>query len=113
MAKRPYEIPEGALEDKVKEKVKKFLNTHGIKFRMIVPSAYGRSTGVSDFICWRKPKAMFIGIETKANRSNTKPTENQSTFLQEIIDEGGIGVVVKCEDDILQLEQTLKERGLL
>ena len=103
MAKRPYEMPEGALEKVVKEKVKKFLNDHDIKFRMIVPSAYGRSTGVSDFICWLKPDAKFMVIETKANQKDKKPTQAC----------GGLGVVVKCEQDILDLEANLKERGLI
>lgn len=113
MAKRPYEIPEGALEKVVKEKVKKFLNDHDIKFRMIVPSAYGRSTGVSDFICWLKPDAKFMVIETKANQKDKKPTQNQQDFIDEVNSCGGLGVVVKCEQDILDLEANLKQRGLI
>jgi len=100
-------------EGKVKDKVKRFLKKHNIAYRMIVPSPYGRGTGVSDFICWLKPNATVLAIECKRDGDTKGPTENQKQFLDEINACGGIGVVVKCEDDILQLEQTLKDRGVL
>lgn len=111
MAKRPYEIPEGALEKVVKEKVKKFFNDNGIWYIMPTPSPLGAMKGMSDFQALHK--GLFIGVETKANRKDAKPTQHQIDYLEKVNACGGLGVVVRCEEDILQLEQTLKERGLL
>lgn len=111
MAKRPYEIPEGALEKVVKEKVKKFFKDNSIWYIMPTPSPLGAMKGMSDFQALHKSK--FIAVETKANRKDAKPTEHQINYLEKVKACGGIGVVVKCEDDILQLETELKNRGLL
>lgn len=100
-------------EGRVKEMVKKFLVKRNIRYRMIVPSPYGRGTGVSDFICWLKPNATVLAIECKREGDTKGTTANQEKFLDEINSCGGLGVVVKCEDDILQLEQTLIANGLL
>lgn len=111
MAKRPYEIPEGSLEKVVKEKVKKFFKDNNIWYKMIIPSAMSNMVGMSDFQALHK--GMFIAVETKANRKDAKVSEHQIEYLEKVKACGGIGVVVKCESDILQLEQTLIERGVL
>lgn len=111
MAKRPYEIPEGALEKVVKERVKKFFKDNDIWFKMPQPGAFGANNGTADFQALHK--GLFLAVETKANRKDAKPTQNQIDYLAQVNACGGLGVVVKCEQDILDLEVTLKERGLI
>lgn len=111
MAKRPYEIPEGSLEKVVKDKVKKFFNDNDIWYIMPTPSPLGAMKGMSDFQALHK--SVFIAVETKANRTSAKASEHQLNYLAKVNACGGIGVVVKCEADILQLEQTLIANGLL
>lgn len=111
MAKRPYEIPEGALEKVVKEKVKKFFKDNNIWYKMVIPSAMSDMVGMSDFQALHG--ALFIAVETKANRNSAKPSQHQIDYLEKVNACGGLGVVVKCEQDILDLEVTLKERGLI
>ena len=100
-------------EGKVKDRVKRFLKKHNIAYRMIVPSPYGRGTGVSDVLAWLPPHGTVLAIECKREGDTKGPTENQKQFLDEINSCGGLGVVVKCEQDILDLQANLKERGLI
>lgn len=111
MAKRPYEIPEGALEKVVKEKVKRFFKDNDIWFKMPQPGTFGANNGTADFQALHK--SLFIAVETKANRKDAKPTQHQIDYLDKVNACGGLGVIVKCEQDILDLQANLKERGLI
>lgn len=76
-------------ESKVKKKVVEILKEYGVYFFYPVTGGYGRS-GVPDIVgCW---KGRFIGIECKANGG--KPTDLQMKNLTEIVDQGGIALLV-------------------
>lgn len=85
-------------EGEVKDLVKKFCKAHGIWYVMIVPSAYGRSTGVSDFQILHK--GMFIVIETKRGDKPSDPTPNQVNYMSNVIANGGYAFVVRNENDL-------------
>lgn len=110
-AKSRYNIPEGSLEKVTKDKVKKFFSDNGIGYKMPQPSGRGSDTGMSDFQALRR--GLFIAIEAKRNLPSAKPTELQKAYLKYVNDNGGLGVVVKCEQDILDLEAELISRGVL
>ena len=76
-------------EKKVKDAVKKILNTHGAYYFSPVTGGFGTS-GVPDIIACIKGK--FIGIETKAGKG--KPTALQEKNLINIMKTGGIAVLV-------------------
>jgi hypothetical protein len=76
-------------EKKVKDKVKKILKDNGVYFFSPVTGGYG-SSGVPDIVgCC---KGRFIGIETKAGGG--KPTALQEKNLMEIVDKGGVAILV-------------------
>lgn len=106
-----YHIPIGSLEKVTKDKLKLFFKDNGIWYKMVQPSCIGDSVGMSDFQCLHK--AVFIAVEAKRNTKNSKPTEHQKIYLKDVNDNGGFGMIVKCEEDILALETELKKRGLL
>ena len=76
-------------EKKVKDAVKKILNTHGAYYFSPVTGGFGTS-GVPDIVACIKGK--FIGIETKAGKG--KPTALQEKNLINIMKTGGIAVLV-------------------
>jgi hypothetical protein len=76
-------------EKKVKDKVKQILKKHGVYFFNPVTGGYG-SSGVPDIVCCYKGR--FIGIETKAG--NGKPTALQDKNLMDIVNSGGISIIV-------------------
>ena len=76
-------------EAKVKQKVKQILKKHGVYFFNPVTGGYG-SSGVPDIVgCYQ---GRFIGIETKAGKG--KPTALQDKNLMDIVNSGGISVIV-------------------
>ena len=80
-------------EAKVKAKIKKILNDHGV---------YGNA-GVPDFLCCAG--GGFLAIEAKAGKGTT--TALQEKNLREIREAGGIALVVN-EDNLDLLETHLK-----
>jgi len=76
-------------EKKVKDKVKKLLAEHGAYYFMPATGGYGKS-GVPDLVACIKGR--FIGIECKANGG--KPTALQEKNLMDIINVGGISILV-------------------
>ena len=76
-------------EKKVKDAVKKILNTHGAYYFSPVTGGFGTS-GVPDIVACIKGK--FVGIETKAGKG--KPTALQEKNLINIMKTGGIAVLV-------------------
>jgi len=92
-------------EVKVKSAVKKLLEKHGAYYFTPVTSGFG-SSGVPDFVACIKGR--FIGIEAKAGKG--KPTALQDRNLSQIMDNGGVAVLVN-EDGLEQL-QLLFEVGL-
>lgn len=85
--------PEGI----IKNKVKAFLKARGIMYRMVIPSAMGNSSGMSDFIGILK-NGRFIAIETKSEKG--KLTALQAKFLDEVKANHGHAFVVRTEADI-------------
>lgn len=111
MAKTRYETPEGCLEKVVKDKIKKFFNDYNIWFKMPQPGVMGNNLGTADFQALHR--GLFIAVEAKANRRDANPTQHQLDYLEKVNDCEGLGVVVRCEADILLLEAELKQRGLI
>lgn len=67
---------------------------------------FGRS-GIPDIVCCYKGK--FIGIECKAN--GKKPTALQQSNLEEIVNNGGIAIVID-ETSVFNLKQIIEETEL-
>ena len=76
-------------EKKVKDKVKKILEEYGAYYFMPATGGYGKS-GVPDLVACLHGK--FIGIECKANGG--KPTALQEKNLNDIMNHGGIAILV-------------------
>jgi Holliday junction resolvase len=92
-------------EVKVKKQIKDLLIKHKAYYFTPVTAGFG-SSGVPDFVACIKGR--FIGIEAKAGKN--KPTALQDKNLAQIMDAGGVSVVVN-EDGIEQL-RLLLEVGL-
>lgn len=100
-------------EGRVKELIKKWLKRHSIKYRMHVPSAYGRGTGLSDFLCMLKPYGTTLAIEAKKFGAKKDVTANQQEYLDDVNECGGVGVLVDRQEDLDELEKLLKDKGYL
>ena len=97
-------------EKKVKDAVKKLLNEHGAYHFSPVTGGFGTS-GVPDIVACIQGK--FIGIETKAGKG--KPTALQEKNLMNIMNTGGIAVLVNeggIETLKLFLDAELPEQGM-
>lgn len=89
-------------EAKVKQSVKKLLTSYErLWYFMPVGGMLGRA-GIPDFIVCCN--GILIGIETKAG--NGKPTALQKLTLQQIVDAGGLSIVVN-EKNLHELEMML------
>ncbi len=89
-------------EGKVKEAVKKVLNTYGAYYFMPIGTMYSK-IGVPDIVgCY---KGRFFGIECKAQ--GNKPTPLQVRELKLIAMSGGYSLVVD-ENNIDDVEAVLK-----
>ena len=85
-------------EVKVKKDIKAILNKHGAYQFTPVTGGFGKS-GVPDIVACVKGK--FVGIEAKAG--NKKPTALQEKNLTDIINSGGVAILVN-EHGIKDLE---------
>lgn len=97
-------------EKKVKDAVKKILNSHNAYYFSPVTGGFGTS-GIPDIVACIKGK--FIGIETKAGKG--KPTALQEKNLMNIMNTGGIAVLVNeggVETLKLFLDAELPEQGM-
>ena len=94
--------PEGRVKRKAVAELKKL----GMYIFFPATGGFGRS-GVPDIVCCYKGK--FIGIECKAN--GTKPTALQQSNLEEIVNNGGISIVVD-ETSVFNLKQIIEETNL-
>ena len=88
-------------EKKVKNEVVKILKSMGVYYFYPVASGYGAS-GVPDIVACINGR--FVGIECKAGKG--EPTALQEKNLMQIMDNGGVAVVVN-EKGIKELEVLL------
>lgn len=93
-------------EGRVKRKAVAELQKLGMYIFFPATGGFGRS-GVPDIVCCYKGK--FIGIECKAN--GNKPTALQQSNLEEIVNNGGIAIVVD-ETSVFNLKQIIEETNL-
>lgn len=89
-------------ESKVKAKIKKMLEEHGVYYAMPIGTGYGNA-GVPDFLCC--VDGTFLAIEAKAGKGTT--TALQDKHLRQIRESGGVAVVVN-EENLYELEVILK-----
>ena len=90
-------------EAKVKKKVVSILKEVSAYYFYPVTGGYGRS-GVPDIIVCHKGK--FVGIECKAGKN--KPTALQQKNLHDIIEAGGIALVIN-EESMSLIEAIFKK----
>lgn len=57
--------------------------------------------GISDVIGFRKKDALFVALEIKTGKD--KLSDEQIQFLKDVNDAGGIGIEVRCIDDIINI----------
>ncbi len=93
-------------EGKVKRKAIAELQKLGMYIFFPATGGFGRS-GIPDIVCCYKGK--FIGIECKAN--GKKPTALQQSNLEEIVNNGGIAIVID-ETSVFNLKQIIEETNL-
>jgi Holliday junction resolvase len=93
-------------EGKVKRKAVVELQKLGMYVFFPATGGFGRS-GIPDIVCCYKGK--FIGIECKAH--GNKPTALQQSNLEEIVNNGGIAIVVD-ETSVFNLKQIIEETEL-
>lgn len=98
-------------EGKTKDMIKKYLKANGLWFKMITPSAFGASTGISDFQILKKGK--FIVIEAKRGDKPSEPTANQVDYMENVKYNGGLAFLIRNEDDIIEMDKVLKEQGVI
>lgn len=106
-----YFVEPGSLETETKKQIKKYFKDNGIWYVMQTPSAIGNSVGTSDFQALKG--GLFIAVEAKRNLSSAKATNNQLNYIKSVNDNGGFGMVVRCEEDIETLDAKLKLLGIL
>jgi Holliday junction resolvase len=94
------------LEGKVKRKAIAELQKLGMYIFFPATGGFGRS-GIPDIVCCYKGK--FIGIECKAH--GNKPTALQQSNLEEIVNNGGIAIVID-ETSVFNLKQIIEETEL-
>ena len=90
-------------EGKVKEKIKKMLNTHNCYITMPIGTGFG-CAGVPDYLVCIN--GHFLGIEAKAGKN--KPTALQNQHMNNIRRFGGYTIVVN-EENFDELEKLLKD----
>lgn len=98
-------------EAKVKKKVTDLLKKHSAYYFTPVTGGFGAS-GIPDIVACIQGK--FVGIEVKAG--SNKPTALQDKNLMDIINAGGVSVVVNeygIDDLRLLLEVGLPQQGSL
>lgn len=97
--------PEGV----VKDLIKKWATKNNIWLFMPIPSAFGASTGCSDFLGMLNDGS-FIAVEAKKFGAKSKVTANQQKFIDNVNERGGVGVVVSCQEDLDELDTIIAAR---
>lgn len=97
--------PEGITKDLIKAWAKK----NDIWVFMPIPSAFGATTGMSDFL-GMLPDSGFLAIEAKKAGAKNKVTTNQQKFIDKVNSCGGIGIVVDCQADLDELDKLIAAR---
>ena len=90
-------------EGKVKDQVKKYLDSIGAYWYMPVSNGMGR-VGAPDFLVCHNGR--FIGIETKAPGKRGNTTANQEREMAAIRKANGVSIVV---DDVTQMFAVLSQ----
>lgn len=99
--------PEGITKDLIKKWEKK--NQDLVKFWMIIPSRFGATTGVADFVGIAK-NGMFVAIEAKADGKRDQTTPLQDQFLLKVTEYGGLAGVVSNQQDLDAFDAELRKR---
>lgn len=94
-------------EGKVKAKIKKLLNKHGVYSHMPVQNGMGAPS--LDYVCCFR--GLYIAIEAKA--PGKKPTPRQHKTMQQIRAAGGYAFVVHDDETLELLERVLIKIGAL
>jgi Holliday junction resolvase len=90
-------------EGKIKRKVVEMLRKYGVWYFFPGNNGFGKS-GIPDIIAIAG--GLFIGIECKADPKK-KPTELQRICGEQIQAAGGSWFLVRCEEDISEVEKCL------
>jgi len=86
------------LEKDVTKSVRSYLKAIGM-FHWKVWQGLGSTKGVSDIIALHRGTAIFIEIKTPIG----KLSPDQRRFLQDVNNNGGLGVVVRSVSDIMDI----------
>lgn len=81
-------------EDIVKDNVTKYLRDNHIWFRRYQAQYNANGLPDLDFLY----KGIYVGCELKAAKG--KPTDLQKRKLGSIVENGGIGIIARCVDDV-------------
>lgn len=93
--------PEGITKQLVKDWCKKY----NLWYVMQVPSAYGNSTGTSDFQILHK--GLFIAIECKKATDKKGPTKKQLEYMENVEINGGRSFLVRNQEDLDRITKEL------
>jgi hypothetical protein len=93
-------------EGRVKNKIKKLLNQHGVYYDMPVPYGYGKS-GLDFYGCHH---GRFFAIEAKA--PGGQPTKLQEITIDRIQRAGGMVFVIDDDAGVTMLDAWLTLRGI-
>jgi hypothetical protein len=93
-------------EGKIKRKVVELLKRYDLWYFFPGNNGFGKS-GIPDIITIAG--GLFVGIECKADPKK-KPTELQRICGEQIQAAGGLWFLVRCEDDIKEVEKCLSLR---
>lgn len=92
-------------EGKIKRKVVQVLKYHKVWYFFPASNGFGRA-GIPDIIAI--VDGLFVGIECKADTSK-KPTKLQIKCGEEIIEAGGMWLLVRCTEDCEKLDKIIFE----
>jgi len=93
-------------EGKIKKKVKDLLRKYDVWYFLPGNNGFGKS-GIPDFVAIAD--GQFIGIECKADTTK-QPTELQRICGEAIVRAGGLWFLVRCEEDLREVEECLLSR---
>lgn len=93
-------------ESKIKRKVTETLRKYNVWYFFPANNGFGRA-GIPDIIAI--VDGLFVGIECKADKTK-KPTELQKRCGEEIKQAGGEWFLVRCDEDITEVERCLLSR---
>lgn len=92
-------------EGKIKRRVREVLQAHKIWYFLPGNNGFGKS-GIPDFVCI--VDGGFVGIECKADKTKT-PTALQVATGEQIVLAGGRWFLVRCDEDVAELDKWLRQ----